>query len=432
MWIIQPSNKMIIRLDIWESRAVNLRKVSTSSKHLDWLADTDEEIDEQELEEHYSYMAKIQEVPNADSGTDAEPLEQDDQNETEFERFKAFNDRTVDYDKLELVKEKHDELVKQSLLTKSQYEGLVKEKTKVGQYGDADLEVALRDNLGHNRTLVEAARTRHSGFSTLPLFFWLNTCNAAILQTDQSSSQSPEKTAYHIINDTKKTLIKHLTSLFNLYLTRDIKVGKMKEKLVIRAFWWRLPPVKRDIGQQQETRPRSPMTKRRQSPGQSIGTPMATKPKLDADLSGTLVDQTDYHSKIGSLMYLTSSRPDIMQADSGFELTAFLDADHTRCIDTRKSTSRGIQFLGDKLVSWMSKKQDCTAMSLAEAEYVALSASCAQVMWMRTQLKDYGFNLQQNTIVLRLSVSHSNLMQPRTALPYQAYPYSISFHQGTG
>ncbi|GJZ51969.1 retrovirus-related pol polyprotein from transposon TNT 1-94 [Tanacetum coccineum] len=124
----------------------------------------------------------------------------------------------------------------------------------------------------------------------------------------------------------------------------------------------------------------------------TVGTPMATKPKLDADLSGKLVDQTDYRSKIGSLMYLTSSRPDIVQADSGFELTAFSDADHAGCLDTRKSTSGGIQFLGDKLVSWMSKKQDCTAMSSAEAEYVALSASCAQVMWMRTQLKDYGFN----------------------------------------
>ncbi|GJT83298.1 retrovirus-related pol polyprotein from transposon TNT 1-94 [Tanacetum coccineum] len=164
--------------------------------------------------------------------------------------------------------------------------------------------------------------------------------------------------------------------------------------------------------------------------GQSIGTPMATKPKLDADLSGEPVDQTDYRSKIGSLMYLTSSRPDIVQAvcycaryqarptekhlkevkrifrylrgtinmglwypkDSGFELTTFLDADHAGCIDTRKSTFGGIQFLGDKLVSWMSKKQDCTTMSSAEAEYMALSASCAQVMWMRTQLKDYGFN----------------------------------------
>ncbi|GJZ49660.1 retrovirus-related pol polyprotein from transposon TNT 1-94 [Tanacetum coccineum] len=143
----------------------------------------------------------------------------------------------------------------------------------------------------------------------------------------------------------------------------------------------------------------------------TVGTPMATKPKLDADLSGKLVDQTDYRSKIGSLMYLTSSRPDIVQAvcycaryqarptekhlkevkrifrylrgtinmglwypkDSGFELTAFLDADHAGCLNTRKSTYRGIQFLGDKLVSWMSKKQDCTAMSSTKAEYTGRS-----------------------------------------------------------
>ncbi|GJR44961.1 hypothetical protein Tco_1313064 [Tanacetum coccineum] len=81
---------------------------------------------------------------------------------------------------------------------------------------------------------------------------------------------------------------------------------------------------------------------------------------------------------------------------SGFELTTFSDVDHAGCLDTRKSTSGGIQFLGDKLVSWMSKKQDCTAMSSAEAEYVLwrpLSGKCcAQVMWMRTQLQDYGFN----------------------------------------
>ncbi|GJV00633.1 retrovirus-related pol polyprotein from transposon TNT 1-94 [Tanacetum coccineum] len=126
-----------------------------------------------------------------------------------------------------------------------------------------------------------------------------------------------------------------------------------------------------------------------------IGTPMATKPKLDADLSGTLIDQTRYRSMIGLLMYLTSSRLDIVQAylnDSGFELTAFSDADHARCLDTCKSTSKGVKFLGEKLVSWMSKKQDCTTMSIAKAEYAALSASCAQAMWMRTQLKDYGFN----------------------------------------
>nr|GEW18785.1 retrovirus-related Pol polyprotein from transposon TNT 1-94 [Tanacetum cinerariifolium] len=113
--------------------------------------------------------------------------------------------------------------------------------------------------------------------------------------------------------------------------------------------------------------------------GDSIGTPMATKHKLDADLSGKLVEQTNYLSMIRSLMYLISSRRDIVQVDSGFELTAFSDADHAGCLDTRN-------------VFWMSKKQDYTAMSSVEAEYVALSASCAQVMWMRTQLKVYGFN----------------------------------------
>ncbi|GJR43284.1 retrovirus-related pol polyprotein from transposon TNT 1-94 [Tanacetum coccineum] len=85
----------------------------------------------------------------------------------------------------------------------------------------------------------------------------------------------------------------------------------------------------------------------------SIGTPLTTKPKLDVDLSGEPIDQSDYRSKIRSLMYLTSSRPDLVQAypkDSGFELTAFLDVDHVGCIDTRKSTSGGIQFLSDKLV----------------------------------------------------------------------------------
>nr|GEW39624.1 hypothetical protein [Tanacetum cinerariifolium] len=112
----------------------------------------------------------------------------------------------------------------------------------------------------------------------------------------------------------------------------------------------------------------------------SIGTPMATKPKLDADLRGNPIDQTDYGSKIRSLMYLTSSRPDIVQAGSSFDLTAFSNADHTGCIDSYKSTSGRIQFLGDKLVSWMSKKQDCTAMSSVEPECLALSESCAQVI----------------------------------------------------
>ncbi|GJZ06043.1 uncharacterized mitochondrial protein-like protein [Tanacetum coccineum] len=164
-----------------------------------------------------------------------------------------------------------------------------------------------------------------------------------------------------------------------------------------------------------------------------IGTPMATKP-LDADMSGTPIDQTKYHSMVGSLMYLTTSRTDIVRAtcycahyqarptekhlkevkrifwylkntiymglwypkDTDFNLTAFSDSDHAGCLDTRKSTSGGIQFLGgDKMISWSSKKQDCTSMSTAEAEYVSLSVCCAQVLWMRTQLTDYDFHFDK-------------------------------------
>nr|GEY22091.1 retrotransposon protein, putative, unclassified [Tanacetum cinerariifolium] len=98
----------------------------------------------------------------------------------------------------------------------------------------------------------------------------------------------------------------------------------------------------------------------------SVGTPMATN-HLDADLSGTPINQTKYRS-----MY---------PKDISFELTSFSDSDHAGCLDSR----------GDKLVSWSSKKQDCTSMSSAEAEYLSLSVCCAQVLWMRTQLTDYGF-----------------------------------------
>ncbi|GJV05260.1 retrovirus-related pol polyprotein from transposon TNT 1-94 [Tanacetum coccineum] len=151
--------------------------------------------------------------------------------------------------------------------------------------------------------------------------------------------------------------------------------------------------------------------------------------QLDADLQGTPTDQITYRRMIGGLMYLTASRPDIAYAtfvcarhqarpsvkhlkevkrifrylrqsykmglwypkDSEFELIGYSDADHAGCKDDCKSTSGGLQFLGEKLVSWSSKKQDCTAMSTAEAEYVSLSACCAQVISMRTQMLDYGY-----------------------------------------
>ncbi|GJT28440.1 hypothetical protein Tco_0908715 [Tanacetum coccineum] len=106
----------------------------------------------------------------------------------------------------------------------------------------------------------------------------------------------------------------------------------------------------------------------------SIGTPMATKP-LNSNFSGTPVDQTKYCSMVWALMYLTSSIPDIIHATCYCaRYQARLNSDYTGCLDTRKSISSGIQFLkGDKLVSWSSKKEDCTSMSAAKAEYLTCS-----------------------------------------------------------
>ncbi|GJT60910.1 retrovirus-related pol polyprotein from transposon TNT 1-94 [Tanacetum coccineum] len=103
-----------------------------------------------------------------------------------------------------------------------------------------------------------------------------------------------------------------------------------------------------------------------------VGTPMEIKDKLDLDQHGSPVDATKYCSMIGSLMYLTSSRLDIVHATCLCARVS--DADYAGCKDTFKSTSGGAQFLGEKLVSWSSKKQDCTALSTMEAEYVSLSA----------------------------------------------------------
>ncbi|KAJ9556652.1 hypothetical protein OSB04_011266 [Centaurea solstitialis] len=164
-----------------------------------------------------------------------------------------------------------------------------------------------------------------------------------------------------------------------------------------------------------------------------IKTPMPTGNLLGPDLSGKSVDQKIYRSMIGSLLYLTATRPDIMFAtcfcarfqanpkeshlaavkrilrylkgtpelglwypkDSSFELISFTDSDYGGCKLDRKSTSGSCQFLGDKLVSWTSKKQNCVSTSTAEAEYVAAASCCSQVLWMKTQLLDYGYKLKR-------------------------------------
>ncbi|GJT27986.1 hypothetical protein Tco_0908261 [Tanacetum coccineum] len=132
-----------------------------------------------------------------------------------------------------------------------------------------------------------------------------------------------------------------------------------------------------------------------------VDTPMVEKFKLDEDTQGKAVDPTHYRGMVGTLMYLTASRPDLTFAicicarnqakptekhlhaikrifkylrgtvnrglwypkDSSFSLTTYADVDHAGCQDTRRSTSGCMQLLGDRLISWSSKKHKSTAIS---------------------------------------------------------------------
>ncbi|GJT82431.1 putative ribonuclease H-like domain-containing protein [Tanacetum coccineum] len=170
----------------------------------------------------------------------------------------------------------------------------------------------------------------------------------------------------------------------------------------------------------------------------TASTPMETQKPLLKDEDGEEVDVHMYRSMIGSLMYLTSSRPDIMFAvcacaryqvnpkvshlhavkrifrylkgqpklglwypkDSPFDLVAYTDSDYAGASLDRKSTTGGCQFLGCRLISWQCKKQTVVANSTTEAEYVAASSCCRQVLWIQNQLLDYGYNFMHTKIFI--------------------------------
>jgi hypothetical protein len=144
-----------------------------------------------------------------------------------------------------------------------------------------------------------------------------------------------------------------------------------------------------------------------------VSTPMVVGCKLSKDDISPDVDQRSYCSMIGSLLYITASRPDIMQVvgmvghyqsapkqshlvvvtrifkylkgtmtyglwyprNQNFWLTAYSDADWANCVDERKNTSGGAFFLGDSLVAWLSKKKGSISLSTTEAEYI-FAATC--------------------------------------------------------
>ncbi|GJZ55895.1 putative ribonuclease H-like domain-containing protein [Tanacetum coccineum] len=170
----------------------------------------------------------------------------------------------------------------------------------------------------------------------------------------------------------------------------------------------------------------------------TTSTPIKTNKALLKDEEAEDVDVHLYRSMIGSLMYLTASRPDIMfvvcacarfqvtpkvshhhageedlrylkgqpklglwyPRDSPFDLEAFSDSDYAGASLDRKSTTGGCQFLGKRLISWQCKKQTIVANSTTEAEYVAAANCCGQVLWIQNQMLDYGFNFMNTKIYI--------------------------------
>ncbi|GKD01219.1 putative ribonuclease H-like domain-containing protein, partial [Tanacetum coccineum] len=168
----------------------------------------------------------------------------------------------------------------------------------------------------------------------------------------------------------------------------------------------------------------------------TASTPIETNKALLKDEEAKDVDVHLYRSMIGSLMYLTSSRPDIMFAvcacarfqvtpkvshlhvvkrifrylkgqpklglwyprDSPFDLEAFSNSDYAGASLDRKSTTGGCQFLGKRLISWQCKKQTIVANSTTEAKYVAAANCCRQVLWIQNQMLVYGFNFMNTKI----------------------------------
>nr|GEV82778.1 hypothetical protein [Tanacetum cinerariifolium] len=116
-----------------------------------------------------------------------------------------------------------------------------------------------------------------------------------------------------------------------------------------------------------------------------VDTPMVEKSKLDEDKEGKAVDPSHYRGMIGTLLYLTASRPELQ----------FAICMCARLPRYTRSTSGSLQFLGDILISWSSKRQKSAAISSTEVEYIALSGCCAQILWMRSQLTDYGLGFNK-------------------------------------
>ncbi|GJR94039.1 retrovirus-related pol polyprotein from transposon TNT 1-94 [Tanacetum coccineum] len=458
--------------------------VQLQAEQSDWLADMDEEIDEQEFEAYFSYMTKIQEVPNADSGTNSEPLEQvqydteDNVFANDIQHFKQsesisntcavetgdnnvildltrldlkaqlqdkniaiselkkliekFKGKSVDtnFDKPSVVRQPNAQRIpKPSVLGKpapfsdsleriffdkeksvqktNVSEGLSKPVTpqnlpqtatqafkgnvtinrvyyvkglnhnlfSVGQFYDADLEVAFRKSTCFVRDLQGRDLLTGNGETDLYIISLQETTSLTPICLMAKASPT-QAWLWH------RRLSYLNFDYINLLSKKDVVIYQSSSQL-----------MRKGISHHYAENPQSNTSHF----GCTVTLPemlLAWMACLDFCRLCCATSFPIYEMDVKMAFLNGSLKEEVYVAQPD----KFVDPDHPDKVYRLRKSSIWIKkapracSIGDKLVSWMSKKQDCTAMSSVEAEYVALSASCAQVMWMRTPLHNYGFN----------------------------------------
>nr|GEY63216.1 Gag-Pol polyprotein [Tanacetum cinerariifolium] len=439
------------------------KNVDTSPRQTEqayWLEDTDEEIDKQELEAHYSYMAKIQEVPTADLGTHTEPLEK-----VQYDaEYNVFSNERQHFEQPESINntclvEKVDSNV--ILNSPDLCDNDIQTDQNVEECDDEHLEVAFRKSTCTVRDLQgKDLLIGNRGFDLYKI----------------SLQETTSSTSFYFISKASPTQawlwhprLSHLNfDYINLLSKRDITIGLPKLKYIkdqlcsscedsdydnsgltpqlqdVSPLADTIAPSQQELdllfgplydefftaGNSSVNNSSSPIdNSKQQDTSPTMNIQSSTEPTTltnvnaeennDSQAADTQSLQDEFINPFCTPMNVKTAflkgplkeevyvaQPDgfivldhlekvyrlrkalygLKQAPRAYddELSNFLmskgftkDANHAGCLNTRKSTSGGIQFLCDKLVSWMSKKRDCTAMSSAEAEYVALSASYA-------------------------------------------------------
>nr|GEV02924.1 copia protein [Tanacetum cinerariifolium] len=333
----------------------------------DWLADTDEEIDEQELEAHYNYMAKIQEFPIADSGTTSKPLEQVQYND-EYNVFANVNHHCEHSESTSntCFMEKDDSDVTLDSSDMCENDIQIDQNAEDERVALADLIANLKLNVDENKKIQKQLKKENTS-----LAHELEQCKSILVETSKTLKES------NSVFDSTSSVNKS-SSLTDNSKLRDT------------------PPI---TNIQSSTKPTNLTNAHAEENNDN---------QAEHEFTNSFCTR---YKKVLSLPYTTLEEVYVAQPDG------FVNPDHPKKVYRLRKALYGLKQAPrawyDELLQFLMSKG-----FTKEAEYVVLSASCAQVMWMRTQLNDYGFNYNKIPLYydsqLAISISCNPVQHSRT------------------